>query len=166
MYGFKACTFNGKKTAGKALETVEKNGPDLLWIDDVAVVSRSKHGSIRVHSTWAQDDSDVGAGAGYGALTGALIGMLLGPGGGLIGAAAGGSIGTLFGAVADVSMKDPRLEQFAAALDRDTSAVVIVGDKGTLSEFSSAFDSYGGKVVETNLDEKDIEAIRKVLRDS
>jgi hypothetical protein len=36
------------------------------WIAAAAVVSRSKHGSIRVHSTWAQADSDVGAGTGLG----------------------------------------------------------------------------------------------------
>ena len=49
------------------------------------MVSKSKYGSIRVHSTWAEDDSDVGAGTGFGALTGGLIGLLLGPGGALAG---------------------------------------------------------------------------------
>jgi hypothetical protein len=51
MYGFKAIVLNGKKTASKALDTIEDQGTDYMWIDDVALVSRSKHGSIRVHST-------------------------------------------------------------------------------------------------------------------
>ena len=91
MYGFRAFVFEGKKTARKALDTLEDRGTDFVWIDDVAEVSRSKHGAIRVHSTWAQDDSEVGAGAGFGAVTGGLIGMLLGPAGALAGAARRGS---------------------------------------------------------------------------
>ncbi len=81
MYGFRAYLFDGKKTARKALESLEDQTPVYVWIDDVAVVSRSKHGSIRVHSTWAQDDSEVGTGAGFGAVTGGLLGLLFGPGG-------------------------------------------------------------------------------------
>lgn len=54
--------------------TTEENPTPYAWIDDVAEMSRSKHGRIRVHSTWAQDDSEVGAGAGFGAVTGGVIG--------------------------------------------------------------------------------------------
>lgn len=63
MYGFRAFVFDGKKTAGKALDTLEDYTPAYGWIEDVALISKSKHGHIRVHSTWAQDDSTVGAGA-------------------------------------------------------------------------------------------------------
>ena len=68
MYGFKAFVFDGKKTAKKALDTLEDYTPAYLWIDDVALVTKSKHGSIRVHSTWAQDDSAVGGGTAFGRL--------------------------------------------------------------------------------------------------
>ncbi len=37
-----------------------------VWIDDVAVVSRGKLGATHIHSTWAQDDSEVAAGGGWG----------------------------------------------------------------------------------------------------
>ena len=58
MSQFMAITFRGRKTAQKALDAVEENN-DYIWLDDIAVVSRSKHGYVRVHSTWAQDDSIV-----------------------------------------------------------------------------------------------------------
>jgi uncharacterized membrane protein len=164
MYGFKALVFDGKKTASKALDTVEDKEDNYLWLDDIAVISRSKHGSIRVHSTWAQDDSDVGATAGLGALTGGVIGMLLGPGGALAGAAMGGSMGAVFGAAADVAFDDPKLDDFAAALDNDTSALILVGEKTTLSDFVSVFDPFGGRVIETGLNENDVKAIRKALK--
>jgi uncharacterized membrane protein len=164
MYGFKAFTFDGKKTASKALHTLEDQTPDYVWIDDVAVVSRSKHGSIRVHSTWAQDDSAVGAGAGLGAVTGGFIGALLGPGGALAGAAVGGSLGASFGALGEVAVEDPKLDDFAASLVDDTSALVLVGEETTLADFVTAVEPYGGQIIETDLDEDDIKAIRKALK--
>ena len=164
MYGFKAFTFDGKKTASKALHTLEDQTPDYVWIDDVAVVSRSKHGSIRVHSTWAQDDSAVGAGAGLGAVTGGLIGAMLGPGGALAGAAVGGSLGASFGALGDAAVEDPKLDDFAASLVDDTSALVLVGEETTLADFVTVVEPYGGKIVETDLDEDDVKAIRKALK--
>ncbi len=164
MYGFKAFVFDGKKTAGKAFDTLEDYTPTYEWIEDAAVISRSKHGSTRVHSTWAQDDSSVGAGTGFGALTGGLIGMLLGPGGALAGAAVGGSLGALFGASDEIAFDDPKLDEFAAALVNDTSALILVGEEATLADFVSVVEPYGGKIIETDLDEKDITALKKALK--
>lgn len=163
MYGFKAFVFDGKKTAGKAFDTLEDYTPPYQWIDDVAIVTKSKHGSIRVHSTWAQDDSAVGGGTAFGAITGGLLGLMLGPGGALAGAVTGGSLGFLIGATADLAFDDPRLDDFAAALVDDTSALILVGDETTLADFVSAVEPFGGKIIETDLDEDDIKALRKGL---
>ncbi|MGB5814862.1 MAG: DUF1269 domain-containing protein [Thermoanaerobaculia bacterium] len=164
MYGFRAFVFDGKKTAGKAFDTLEDYTPAYAWIDDVAIITKSKHGSIRVHSTWAQDDSAVGAGTGFGAITGGLIGLLFGPGGALAGAALGGSMGFLFGASADMAFDDPRLDDFAEALVNDTSALILVGDDGVVDDFVSAVEPFGGKIIQTDLDEDDIKALRKALK--
>ena len=164
MYGFKAFTFDGKKTARKALDTLEDYTPVYGWIDDVALLSVSKYGSIRIHSTWAQDDSEVGAGLGFGAITGGVIGMLFGPGGALAGAALGGSMGGLIGAADEVDFSDPALDDFAASLNNDTSALILVGEEETLADFVSAVEPYGGEIVETDLDEDDIKALRKAMR--
>jgi len=164
MYGFKAFVFDGKKTARKAFDTLEDYTPVYGWIEDVAEVSRSKHGTTRVHSTWAQDDSEVGAGTGFGALTGGLIGMLFGPGGALAGAAVGGSLGCLLGTADNVDFDDPKLDEFAAALSNDTSALILVGQEAALVDFVSAVEPFGGRIVETDLNEDDIAALRKALR--
>jgi len=164
MYGFRAFVFDGKKTAGKAFDTLEDYTPVYAWIDDVALITKSKHGSIRVHSTWAQDDSAVGAGTGFGALTGGMIGMLFGPAGALAGAAVGGSMGLLFGASADMAFDDPRLDDFADALVNDTSALILVGDDGVLDPFVSAVEPFGGRIIQTDLNEDDIKALRKAMK--
>jgi uncharacterized membrane protein len=164
MYGFKAFVFNGRRTAGKAFDTLEDHMPVYPWIDDAAVVSRSKLGIVRIHSTWAQDDSAVGVGTGVGAVTGALLGVLLGPGGALAGAAAGGSLGALVGVGDEVAFDDPRLDDFATSLAKDTSALILVGEKANIADFTSAVQPFGGKVIETNLDDNDVKALKKALK--
>jgi uncharacterized membrane protein len=163
MAQFKAVTFKGKKTAMKALHTLEDYSPEYYWIDDVAVVSRSKHGHLRVHSTWAQDESGE-TGLGWGAVAGGLIGMLAGPGGALAGAAVGGGMMGLVGKGLDAAIDDPRLDDFAAALDKDTSALIMVADEAEVADFWTAVEPFGGEVIDTNLDEKDIEALKKALK--
>jgi uncharacterized membrane protein len=164
MVVFKAFVFNGKRTAGKALDTLEDHMPVYPWIDDAAVVSRSKLGFIRIHSTWAQDDSAVGVGTGFGAVTGGLLGALLGPGGAMAGAAMGGSLGATFGVAGEVAVDDPRLDDFAASLAKDTSALILVAEQATIADFTSAVAPFGGKVIETNLNGDDVKALRKALK--
>jgi uncharacterized membrane protein len=165
MYGFEAVIFNGKRTARKALETIEdRGGPPIGWIDDVAIVSRNKLGLTSIHSTWAQDDTAVGAGAGWGVVTGGLLGLMAGPGGALAGAAAGGSLGALVGLGSEVAFDDPRLDDFAASLAKDSSAMVLVGEKPTIADFGRVVEPLGGKVVKTDIDDKDIASLRKALK--
>jgi uncharacterized membrane protein len=164
MLGFKAYVFNGKKTAGKAFDTLEDHTPVYAWIDDAAVVSKNKLGFTRIHSTWAQDDSAVGVGTGVGAMTGALLGVLLGPGGVAAGAAVGGSMGAVSGAATEIALDDPRLDEFTASLAKDTSALILVGEKPSILDFTSAVEPFGGKVIETNLNENDVKALRKALK--
>jgi uncharacterized membrane protein len=164
MFVFRAFVFTGKRTAGKALDTLEDRVPAFAWIEDAAVVSRSKLGVIRIHSTWAQDDSAVGVATGLGALTGGLLGVLLGPGGVLAGAAMGGSMGAMFGVGDEIAFDDPRLDAFAASLVKDTSALILVAEKATIADFTSAVEPFGGKVIETNLDDTDVAALRKALQ--
>ena len=163
MYGFKAFVFDGKKTASRAFDTLEDHMPVYPWINDAAVVSKNKLGFTRIHSTWAQDDSAVGVGAGLGAVTGALLGVLLGPGGVAAGAAVGGSMGVAVGATNELVFDDPRLDDFTASLAKDTSALILVGEKPSIADFTSAVQPFGGKVIETNLDDNDVKALRKAL---
>ena len=97
-------------------------------------------------------------------VTGALLGLLAGPGGALAGATAGGSIGALIGLGSEVVLDDPRLDEFASSLERDTSALVLVGEKPTIADFGSIVEPLGGKVVKTDLTENDVNAIRKALK--
>ena len=50
----------------------------------------------------------------------------------------GGSMGGLLGLSADLAYDDPALDDFADALDKDTSALVLVGEEATLADFDAA----------------------------
>ena len=165
---FRAITFEGSRTASKALNAIAENN-DYTWIDEVAVLSCGKHGFIRVDSTWAQSDTSVGASAGWGALTGALLGALMGPQGAIAGAIGAGAFGVgtlsaLFSGMFNLAVSDPRLDDFAASLKKDTSALVLVSDVVFANEFGTVFAPYGGKVIETEINEHDVEAIRQALK--
>ena len=165
MTYFKSFTFEGKKSASKAFDTIEDNDDfDYVWLDDVAEVSVNSKGTYRIHSTWAQDSSNVPGGIGFGALCGGLLGMLFGPGGALAGAAIGGSIGGLIGHHENVKFDDPVLDDFAASLAPDTSALVLLGDEATLAEFTTALAVYDVVAFETELDKDAEKALKKAMK--
>jgi uncharacterized membrane protein len=160
-----ALIFDGSKTASKALNAIEDEAPEArLWIDDVAVISRGKHGRVRVNSTWAESDDAAAAGTGFGAITGGLIGATMGPGGAVAGALGGGALFGLMGLTANVAAEDPRLEELAAKLKDDSSALVLVADERIGSEFRSAFEPYDAELIETDLNEHDVKALREQIK--
>jgi uncharacterized membrane protein len=164
MSYFKAFTFVGKSAARKALDKLEWNDDSVYWLDDIAEVSVNKKGTYRVHSTWAQDSSNVPGGIGWGAMVGGLLGAVLGPAGAVAGAAMGGSIGGLVGASINVEFDDPILDNFAASLLPDTSALVILGDLATVAAVTTALAEYEVKIFETELDKDAEKALRKALK--
>ncbi len=160
-----AFVFQGKKTAGKALDTLQDEAPEArVWIDDVAVVSRSKHGHVRINSTWAESDDAVAAGTGFGALTGGLLGAMMGPGGALAGALAGGAFTGMLGMGVSMAIEDPKLEQFASRLEKDTSALVLLADEPAVTDFISVMEPYDATVIATELNEHDVKALREQLK--
>lgn len=158
-----AITFKGQRTAAKALATLAEQD-DYPWIDDVAVISVGKAGLVRVDSTWAQYDSSVELGVGSGSLTGALIGALFGPGAALAGAFTGGSIAAAIAAMLNYTMEDDRLEKIGDYLENDTSALVLVADAPTVSDFSSAVGPFDGELIESELSSQEVETLRAVLQ--
>jgi uncharacterized membrane protein len=164
MSYFKAFKFVSKSAARKALDELEWNNDSVYWLDDIAEVSVNKKGTYRVHSTWAQDSSNVSGGIGWGAMVGGLLGAVLGPAGAVAGAAMGGSFGGLVGTTVNLAFNDPVLDNFAASLLPDTSALVILGDFATVAAVTTALADYEVTVFETELDKEAEKALRKALK--
>ena len=169
MINFKAVTFDGKRTAHHVLNALEKIDTSYIWEEegDIASISVNQKGHFRVHSTWAQDSSLTKGGIGFGALAGGLIGMLLGPGGAMAGATVGGSVGGLIGHHENVKFNDPILDDFAASLVNDSSALILLGPQSAIDEFTdelAALAEYEFVAFETELDEAAIEALNKAMK--
>ena len=165
MAEFRAYVFDGRKSAQQALDTVDEtmSTTGYGWLDDVAVVSRSKHGFIRVNSTWAQSDTNVKGGIGWGAITGGLIGALAGPEGALAGTIGGGSLGGFIGSGIDFTVADPRLEELAASLEDDTSALLLVGESPVADAFVDAFSATGASLIETALTDAQVDELTRQI---
>lgn len=138
MTTFKAYTYTGKKTARTVLNKIEQGPANSIWQEDVALISRNQKGHFKVESNWAQDSSRVGDDVGIGAVTGAILGLFFGPGGALAGAALGSSIGGLIGHHHNVKFNEPVLDDFAASLVNDSSALVFLGTTETIKAFAAA----------------------------
>ena len=76
----------------------------------------------------------------------------------------GGSMGALFGLTDEIAFDDPRLDDFAASLAKDTSALILVGEEIALADFTTAVEPFGGKIIQTNLNEEEVNALRKALK--
>jgi uncharacterized membrane protein len=152
--------FPGRRTAKQALDEVRDR--ELAWIEDVAVVERPRHGPASVHSTWAQNEKDR-KGLGLGALTGALVGVLLGPAGIVAGAVVGGAGGGLVGAGMDVVSMDRRLGDLAAALQPDTSALMLWADPSDAEGFVAVFRAHDAKLIRSSLSEKQARRLKQAL---
>jgi len=164
MSYFKAFKFAGRNSANKAIDKLEWREDAYYWLDDLAEISVNKRGKYRVHSTWAQDSSNVAGGAGVGAYIGGVIGLLFGPGGALAGAAAGGAIGGAIGHRENVVFNDPVLDKFAASLLPETSALVIIGDAATVADVTAALAEYEVEVFETELNKEVEKSVREAMK--
>jgi uncharacterized membrane protein len=167
MTVFRAFTFDGKRSARKALDTIEEKLYTYDWYeeDDVAEISVNSRGSYRVHSTWAQDSDNVPGGIGLGAILGGVIGILFGPGGAIAGAAIGGAYGGLIGASDNIAFEDPELDDFAASLVPDSSALIILGDTETVAAFAAELDDYEVKSFEVELDKESVKALKEEMKE-
>ncbi len=166
MTHLKAFTFDGKKSAQKAFDKIEDNLYTYDWyVDgDIAEISVNKNGNYRVHSTWAQDDSNVSGGIGVGAILGGLVGLLFGPGGAIAGAALGGGVGGLIGDSENIDFEDPALDDFAASLVPDSSALLIIGDTSTLADFTSELADYEAQTFEKEIDDETEKQIKAAMK--
>ena len=166
MMQVSAFVFEGRKNAAKVLDRLEEQAPmrTASWTDDVAIISRGKHGLVRVNSSWAQYSDDTKLSAGFAAITGGLVGAVFGPSGALAGALGGGVTFGLVGAGLDVAVDNPRLKEFASRMKDDSSALVLVADKSTAADFVSAVKPFEAELFETELNERDVKALRKKLK--
>jgi uncharacterized membrane protein len=151
-------TYDAQSALGavRALEEMR-----YLWLEDVAVVERHHSGRISTHTT----HGSVTEGTAWGSLTGGLVGLLFGPVGFIAGILFGGGAGALIGrATKTTGMDADLLNEIKAALDKGTSALVLIGAEGDADQMTRAFEPYSPtQVIRRTLEESTLETIKTNL---
>jgi hypothetical protein len=157
MVGFKALTFTGKKTAKKTLQLLAEYPAEYYWIDNVAVVSRNERGHFKVNRTWVEDKRGKTESS-WGAVTRSFISIMTSM-------ATGGRFWGLIYVSQGSVITGLALDVFAAALYRDSSALVLAGEGTTLAEFGSVVEPFGEDIIDKIFDENDLKVLGHIKSD-
>jgi uncharacterized membrane protein len=133
------------------------------WIDDVAVVERHKSGRVSTHTT----HGSVTGGALWGGLAGMIIGLLWPPAIFLglwgVGMGAGAIIEKL---TKETGLDEAMLDRIRGALDKGTSALILIGASGDVEEMTRAFEPYKPvDVIREELPEETVENLKAKLEE-
>jgi uncharacterized membrane protein len=147
MYDLIVMTFDNAEAAEKARGAIRKlQNEGLLSLEDAAVLRSDASGKVDVDNELSRD---VKIGAGLGALLGAVFTFFF-PFVGLVLGAAGGA---LVGASLDRGVDQQFVEDVKESLKPNSSAIFLVIAQGDMNALRAALAPFGGKILQTTLDE-------------
>jgi uncharacterized membrane protein len=132
----------------------------VLKLEDAVALTKTEKGKLKIHQT---NDDRAGKGFVKGGVIGIILAALFGPAAWIaIGAAAGTGL-----AMFDRGIKNKLLKELGQKLTPSESAVAILVEQ---ADWQKAVDSmkahnFGGEVVVSEIVEKDMAAVEKLLKD-
>ncbi len=150
--------FEGTDTAERALESVRGvQGSGAFGLNDTAVVASDASGNIRVKNEWS---TGAETGAVVGGFVGAIVTFVFPP----AGAAIGAGFGALIGSKLQTGVEKGFVEDVAAALTPNTSALfLVVKSGGAADAVVTAFRQFQGTVYHTTLSPDLEDSLRRAL---
>jgi uncharacterized membrane protein len=142
-----AIVFPGETRAGEVLEVVDRlHREGAVDLHNAAVITRDAAGKITIHES---NDFTPREGALGGVVLGGVIGLLRGKllGDALLGAGAG----YVASKVLDLGFDDKFLNDIAATLTPNTSALVLAIEFDRLDEALAKLDPYHGTIIRQSL---------------
>jgi uncharacterized membrane protein len=142
-----AIVFAGETRAQEVLEVVDRlHREGAVDLHNAAVITRDAAGKIAVRE---RNDLTAREGAVGGAVLGGVVGLLRGK---LLGdALLGAGVGYVAGKVLDLGFDDKFLNDVAAGLTPNTSALVLAIEFDRLDEALRALDPYHGTIIRQSL---------------
>jgi len=145
-------------TAAKAatkLSSMQKEY--LIELEDVAWVTKSPEGKLKLH----QGSSLTGAGAAGGALWGFVFGLLfLVP---IAGLALGAATGALMGKLSDFGIDDKWIKEVSGSIPAGGSALFVLARNSQNERVLPEMAKFGGKVIKTSLSDEQRQALDEAL---
>jgi len=142
-----AIAFPGETRAREVLEVIDRlHREGAVDLHNAAVITRDAAGKIAIHES---NDFTSGEGAVGGAVLGGVVGLLRGKllGDALLGAGAGYVASKLL----DLGFDDAFLNDIAASLTPNSSALVLAIEFERLDEALRALDPYHGTIIRQSL---------------
>ena len=153
--------YPGQSTAGEAaaaLKGMEKEF--LIDLQDVAWVTKSQNGKMKLH----EGTSLTGAGAAGGAMWGFLFGLLfLVP---IAGMAIGAATGALAGHLSEYGLDHEWLNEVASSIPPGGSALFIMARDANQERVLPEMAKFGGTILKTNLTSEQQQALENALAPS
>jgi uncharacterized membrane protein len=144
--------------AAAALKGMEKEF--LIDLQDVAWVTKSQNGKMKLH----EGTSLTGAGAAGGAMWGFLFGLLFFVP--LLGMAVGAATGALAGHLSEYGLDHEWLEEVASSIPAGGSALFIMARDTNQERVLPEMAKFGGTVLRTNLTSEQQQALENALAPS
>jgi uncharacterized membrane protein len=149
---------NTAAEAAAALQRMQKEV--LISLEDVAWVTKSQDGKLKLH----QGTSLTGVAAAGGAFWGFLFGLIfLVP---LFGMAVGAATGALAGHFADYGIDDKWIKEVANSIPPGGSALFVMARDANQERVLPEMAKFGGTVLKTNLTSEHQQALENALAPS
>lgn len=150
--------YDGKDTASQAAQALARMQKEfLIELEDVAWVTKSPEGKLKLH----QGTSLTGVAASGGALWGFVFGLLfLAP---LAGMAIGAATGAIVGHFSDIGIDDKWIKEVAASIPNGGSALFVLARNAQQERVLPEMAKFGGKVLKTSLSEDQQAALEDAL---
>jgi len=145
-------------TAGQAAATLSRMQKEyLIELEDVAWVTKSAEGKLKLH----QATNLTGVAASGGALWGFVFGLLfLAP---IAGLAIGAASGALAGHFSDIGIDDKWIKEVSGSIPAGGSALFVLARNSKNERVLPEMAKFGGKVVKTSLSDEQQAALEESL---
>jgi len=153
-----ALAFEGEETAKGMLNDVLKlEEQGKIEVLDAVIASRGVGKNVNIKQTQSAKGKYAKRGTGIGFLAGLLLG---GP---ILGAAGGAAVGAISGSMKDVGIKDDFIEQIAAGLGQNSSAIFLMTQNADMEAIQKYLKPFKARVLTTTLDSQAEANIIKLL---
>jgi uncharacterized membrane protein len=147
-----------QNTAAEAAAALKQMQDEfLIDLQDVAWVTKSQDGKLKLH----EGTSLTGAGAASGALWGLLVGLLFFVP--LLGMAVGAATGALAGHLSDYGIDHKWINEVASSIPPGGSALFVMARDTNQERVLPEMAKFGGTVLKTNLTSEQQQALENAL---
>ena len=158
MSNIVALAFEGQETAKGWLKDLSKLAEEgHIEILDAVIASRGVGKNVDIEQTQSAKGKFAKRGTGIGFLAGLLLG---GP---ILGAAGGAAVGAITGSMKDVGIEDGFIEEIAAGLAPNSSAIFLMTQNANMEVVEKYLQPFKARVLSTTLPAEGEARLQKLL---